>query len=117
MFATINYNMYKQAECDKSQRHKYSKYSNHHDKHNHNHPHPPTINSTTYILLDDSNDNRSLISESVTAIRVDIHLVGEEPDQHEIRATPGVSRSTTICEVPTKLKSGPCSRDEVLAPS
>jgi hypothetical protein len=50
-------------------------------------------------------------------IRIDIHLTGEEPDQHVVRVTPWVSRTTTICDVPTKLKSGPCSRDEVLAPS
>jgi hypothetical protein len=30
---------------------------------------------------------------------------------------PGVSRMTTVSEVPTKSKSGPCSQDEVLAPS
>jgi hypothetical protein len=62
-------------------------------------------------------DKLSLISESVMAIQIDIHPVGEEPDQRTIHVTPGVSRTTTLCEVPTKSKSGPCSRDEVLAAS
>jgi hypothetical protein len=31
--------------------------------------------------------------------------------------TPGVSRTTIVREVPTKSKLGPCSQDEVLAPS
>jgi hypothetical protein len=62
-------------------------------------------------------DNRSLIFESVTAIRIDIHPAGEEPDQHAVRATPKVSCTTTVCEVPNKLKLGPYSRNEVLAPT
>jgi hypothetical protein len=62
-------------------------------------------------------DKRSLISESIAAIQIDIHLVGEEPDWHIIRMAPGVSRTTTVGEVYTKSKSGLCSRDEVLAPS
>jgi hypothetical protein len=53
-------------------------------------------------------DNRSLISKSVMMIRIDIHHAEEELDQHAVHATPGV---------PTKLKSGPYSGDEVLAPS
>jgi hypothetical protein len=61
-------------------------------------------------------DNRPLISESVTAIQIDIHPAGEESDQHVIRMTPVVSHTTTVHEVPTKLNMGPCSRDEVLAP-
>jgi hypothetical protein len=32
-------------------------------------------------------------------------------------SSPGVSRMTTVSEVPTKSKSGLCSRDEVLVPS
>jgi hypothetical protein len=62
-------------------------------------------------------DKRSLISKSVVVIRIDIHPAGEEPDQHVVCATPGVSRTTTICEVPTKLKLSSCSQDEVLAPA
>jgi hypothetical protein len=62
-------------------------------------------------------NKQSLISESVIVIQVDIHPVGDEPDQHVIRMTPGVSYTTTVYEVPTKLKLGLCSRDEVLAPS
>jgi hypothetical protein len=62
-------------------------------------------------------DKRLLISESVVTIRIDIHPAGEEPGQHVIRVTPGVSRTTTVREVPTKSKSGLCSRDEVLTPS
>jgi hypothetical protein len=61
-------------------------------------------------------DKQPLISESVKVTRIDIHLAGEEPDQHIVRVTHGVSRTTTVCEVPTKSKSGLCSRDEVLAP-
>jgi hypothetical protein len=60
---------------------------------------------------------RSAISESVAVIQIGVHSVGEEPDQRIIRVAPQVSRTTTVCEVPTKSKSGPCSRDEVLAPS
>jgi hypothetical protein len=62
-------------------------------------------------------DKQSLISKSVMVTRIDTHPVGEEPDQHAVRVTPGVSRTTTVCEVPTKSKLGLCSWDEVLAPS
>jgi hypothetical protein len=62
-------------------------------------------------------DKQSLISESDVITRIDIHLIWEEPDQHVVRATPEVSRTTTVREVATKSKSGICSRDEVLAPS
>jgi hypothetical protein len=41
----------------------------------------------------------------------------EELGRHVVRAAPKVSHTTTIREVPTKLNSGICSRDEVLAPS
>jgi hypothetical protein len=54
---------------------------------------------------------------SVEVTRIDIHPAGEEPDQHVVCTTPRVSHTATICEVPTKSKSGSCSRDEVLAPS
>jgi hypothetical protein len=60
-------------------------------------------------------DRRSLISESVVAIQIGVHPVGEEPDQHVVHVTSGVSCTTTGCEVPTKLKSVPCSQDEVSA--
>jgi hypothetical protein len=49
-------------------------------------------------------------------IRIDIYYTGEELDQHIVHATPGVSRTTTVCEIPTKSKSISCSWDEVLAP-
>jgi hypothetical protein len=62
-------------------------------------------------------DKRPLIYESVTVTQIDIHPTGEEPDRHVVRVAPGVSCTTTICEVPTKSKSGLCSRDEILAPS
>jgi hypothetical protein len=61
-------------------------------------------------------DKQPLISESVKVTRINIHLVGEEPDQHVVRVTHEISRMTTVCEVPTKLKLGLCSCDEVLAP-
>jgi hypothetical protein len=60
-------------------------------------------------------DKRSLISVSVTMIRIDVHPAGEEPNQHVIRVSLGVSRTTTVREVLTKSKFVPCSRDEVLA--
>jgi hypothetical protein len=59
-------------------------------------------------------DKRPLISKSVTAIRVNVHHVREKPDRHVIRVAPWVSHKTTVCEVPTKSKSGLCSWDEVL---
>jgi hypothetical protein len=59
-------------------------------------------------------DKWSLIFESVTVTRIDIHPAREEPDRHVVRVAPGVSRMTTIGEVPTKSKSGLCYRDEVL---
>jgi hypothetical protein len=62
-------------------------------------------------------DKWSLISESVTAIRINIHPAEEEPDQHIVRVTPGVSCTTMVHDVSTKSKSGLCSWDEVLAPS
>jgi hypothetical protein len=61
-------------------------------------------------------DKQPHISESVKVTRIDIHLAGEEPDQHVVCVTHGVSRTTTVCEVPTKSKLGLCSRGEVLAP-
>jgi hypothetical protein len=41
-------------------------------------------------------DKQSLISESVAAIRIGVHPTGKEPDQHVLRVTPGVSRTTTV---------------------
>jgi hypothetical protein len=52
-------------------------------------------------------DKWSHIFESVTVNQIDIHHAGEESDQHVVRATLGVSRTTNICEVPTKSKFGP----------
>jgi hypothetical protein len=62
-------------------------------------------------------DKQSLISESVVATRINIHSTREEPDQHTIRVTARVSRTITICEVPTNSKLGLCTEGEVLAPS
>jgi hypothetical protein len=59
---------------------------------------------------------RSLISESVMAIQIGVHYTGEELDQHVVHVASRVSRTTTVCKVPTKSKSDPCSRNEVLAP-
>jgi hypothetical protein len=50
-------------------------------------------------------------------IRIGVHPTGEEPDQHVILVATWVSRTTTVRKVPTRSKSGLCSRDEVLAPS
>jgi hypothetical protein len=49
--------------------------------------------------------------------QIDIHPPSKEHDRHVIHVALGVSRTTTIGEVPTKSKLGLCSRDEVLAPS
>jgi hypothetical protein len=57
------------------------------------------------------------MSESVIAIQISVYPVREEPDRQIVRMAPWVSRTTTIHEVPTKSNLGPCSRDEVLAPS
>jgi hypothetical protein len=70
----------------------------------------------TYNEMTEMN-KQPLISESVVVTRIGIHPTGKEPDQHIIRMAPGVSCTTTVREVPTKSKSGLCSRDEVLAPS
>jgi hypothetical protein len=48
-------------------------------------------------------------------IQIGVHPTGEEPNQHIVHLASRVSRMKTICEVPTMLKLGPCSRDEVLA--
>jgi hypothetical protein len=61
-------------------------------------------------------DKWSLISESVVVTQIDIHPPSKEHDRHVIHVAPGVSRTITIGEVPTKSKSSLCSRDEVLAP-
>jgi hypothetical protein len=55
---------------------------------------PSTVHQTYYEMT--STDKRSLISENVAVIRIDIHPTGKEPDQHIIRVTPRVSRMTTI---------------------
>jgi hypothetical protein len=60
---------------------------------------------------------QSLIYESVTATLIDIHPTWEEPGQHVVRVTPEVSHTTIVREIPTRSKSVPWSRDEVLAPS
>jgi hypothetical protein len=75
----------------------------------------PSKDKTYYEMT--ATGKRSLISESVTVIRIGVHPAGKEPDQHVVRVTLGVSRTTTIREVPTKSKSSLFSRDEVLAPS
>jgi hypothetical protein len=49
------------------------------------------INSTSNILRDDCNDKLSLITESVTVTRIDIHPTEEEPNQHAIHLTLGGS--------------------------
>jgi hypothetical protein len=50
-------------------------------------------------------------------IQIGLQPTGEEHDQHVIRVASRVSRMTTVREVHTKLNLGPCTRDEVLAPS
>jgi hypothetical protein len=47
-------------------------------------------------------DKQSHISVNVVAIRIDIHPVGEEPNQHVVHVAPWVSHTTTIHEVPIK---------------
>jgi hypothetical protein len=60
-------------------------------------------------------DKRPLISKSVMVIWLNIHTAQEEPNQHDIHAASWASCLTTVCEIPTKSKSGLWSRDEVLA--
>jgi hypothetical protein len=60
---------------------------------------PTTVHQTNYEMT--STDKCSLISESIAVTQIDIHTAGEEPHQHTVCATPNVSRTTTICEVPT----------------
>jgi hypothetical protein len=55
-------------------------------------------------------DKRSLISESVTAIRIDIHHAGKEHDRHIVHMTPEFSRTTTVREVSIKLNQAPTPR-------
>jgi hypothetical protein len=50
-------------------------------------------------------------------IQIGVHPIREEPDQHVVRMAPRVSCKTVVHKVPTKSKSGLCSRDGVLAPS
>jgi hypothetical protein len=69
------------------------------------------------IVRDDNNTKRSLISEGVAVIRIGVQPAGKEPDQYVVRLASRVSHMTTVRKVPTKSKLGPCSRDEVLAPS
>jgi hypothetical protein len=50
-------------------------------------------------------------------IQIGVYPAREELDQHVVRVTSQVSCTTTVHEVPTKSKSGLCSRGEVLAPN
>jgi hypothetical protein len=68
-----------------------------------------------YLVL--ASKSGMIISESVTVTLIYIHPTEEEPDQHIVCVAPGVPCMTTVREVTTKWKSGPYSRDEVLAPS
>jgi hypothetical protein len=43
-------------------------------------------------------NKRSLISESVMMIQIDVHPAGDEPDQHNVRLASWVSRMTTVRE-------------------
>jgi hypothetical protein len=52
-----------------------------------------STNSTSNILRDDCNDKLLLMIESVAVIPIDIHLAGEEPDQHAIRLISGGSHA------------------------
>jgi hypothetical protein len=60
---------------------------------------------------------RPLIFESVMVIRIGVHPVGEEPDQHVVHVAPRISHTITFCEVPTRSKSGLFSDDEILVPN
>jgi hypothetical protein len=74
----------------------------------HNHSHPLTQPSSIKIYYEmTATSKRPLIFESVAVIRIGIHPVEEEPDQHIIHVAPRVSRTTTFHEVPTRLKSCP----------
>jgi hypothetical protein len=60
-----------------------------HDNHNHNQLTNHQYIKTYYEMTTTS--KRPLISKSVTIIRIGIHTVGEEPDQHVLRVAPRVS--------------------------
>jgi hypothetical protein len=55
---------------------------------------PSTLHQTYYEVT--VMDKQAHISESVTATQIDIHHTREEPNQHVICTTPGVSRMTTV---------------------
>jgi hypothetical protein len=40
-------------------------------------------------------------------IQIGVYPAGEEPDQHVIRVAHRVSRTTTVCKVPTKSNLAP----------
>jgi hypothetical protein len=67
-------------------------------KHNHNPLNHPSNIKTYYEMK--AMSKRSLIY-----------------DQHIVRVAYRVSRTTTLHKVPTRSKSGLCSRDEILVPS
>jgi hypothetical protein len=87
--------MHKQAERWPISMSKVSKYNNH----NYNiiitmsisNSLDPKIEHQTYYEMT-ATDKLPLITESVTATRIDIHHTWEEPDQHAIRLTPGGSQ-------------------------
>jgi hypothetical protein len=83
--------MHKQAERRPMPTPKVSKYNNHNDNIIITISVSISSNSTPKTLWDDCNGRLSLITESVTATRIDIHPIEEEPDQHAIRLTPGGS--------------------------
>jgi hypothetical protein len=47
-------------------------------------------------------DKWPLITKSVTVTQIDIHHIGEEPDQHVVRTASRASCTTIVCEIPTK---------------
>jgi hypothetical protein len=114
MFAPINYNMHKTSinkVINNTLKHN-------HDKHNHHYNHPLNHQQYTKAYYKMTATSKwPLISESVTVIRIGVHLAGEEPDQHVVCMAPRVSHMTIVRKVPTKSKLGPCFWDEVLAPS
>jgi hypothetical protein len=59
-------------------------------------------------------DKRSLISESVPTIQIDVHPAGKKPGTHDIRAPVDMPRMATFHKAPMRLKSLRYIRDEVL---
>jgi hypothetical protein len=74
-----------------------------------------SINSTPNMLQDDCNDKLPLIIKSITETRIDYTLQGKNLANTPYTWHPEALTYDNHSQVPTRLKSGPCSQDKVLA--